>query len=235
LYRVIETLETRRHFAVSVTQGAPGFYEVTGDDADDAITIVVNQPTRTITVNGTAFSRVSFVNVYGNGGGDTINISGGTGIIGVAVRGGDGDDVIALTGVGGAAWGGAGNDRIDLENCVRGQAYGEAGNDHIVVVGACPGADLRGGDGDDVIDAQGSTVAVVLYGDDGRDRLYGSPLADILDGGPGRDYLLGRDGDDQFYAQDGELDYIVGGGGNDTCLADASEMNISGVEVILTP
>ena len=89
--------------------------------------------------------------------------------------------------------------------------------------------------GDDVIDAQGSTVPVVLYGDDGRDRLYGSPKADILDGGAGRDILFGRDGDDQFYSRDGELDYIVGGGGIDTCLADVSEMNISGVEVILTP
>jgi Ca2+-binding RTX toxin-like protein len=232
---VIESLESRRLFAVTLSQGAPGFYEVTGDDADDAITIVVNQPARTVTVNGVDYSRASFVNVYGNGGNDTISISGSPGVIGVSVHGNDGDDVIALTGIGGAAWGGAGNDRIDLENSFRGQAYGEAGNDQIVVSGACPGADLRGGDGDDVIDAQGSTVAVVLFGDDGRDRLYGSPLGDILDGGAGRDILFGRDGDDQFYSRDGELDYVVGGGGIDTCQSDTAELNISGVEVILTP
>lgn len=231
----IERLENRRLFAVEVTQGFPGFYEVTGDDSDDAITIAVDQTARTITVNGVSYGHASFVNVYGYGGNDVVNVSGNAGVIGVAVRAGDGDDVVTLAGVNGGVWGGAGSDRIDLEGVPRGQAYGEGDDDHIVVSGTCPGADLRGGAGDDVIDAQGSTVPVVLYGDDGRDRLYGSPKADILDGGAGRDILFGRDGDDQFYSRDGELDYIVGGGGIDTCLADVSEMNISGVEVILTP
>jgi Ca2+-binding RTX toxin-like protein len=232
---VIERLEIRRLFAVNVAQGFPGFYEVTGDDADDSITITVDQTARSITVNNVTYARASFVNVYGYGGNDSISVSGSNGVIGVAIRGGDGDDVLSLAGVSGGVWGGAGSDRIDLESSFRGQAYGEEGNDHIVVTGLCPGADLRGGDGDDVIDAQGSTVAVVLFGDDGRDRLYGSPKADILDGGAGRDYLFGREGDDQFYTRDGELDYVVGGGGDDTCQADVSEMMISGVKVILTP
>ena len=233
---LVETLESRTLFAIGVSEGAPGFFEVTGDSADDAVSIFVDQSARTLSVNGVVYGNAAFVTVYGNGGNDQVSVSGtGGGRIGASISGGEGDDVLSLGSVDGAIWGGPGNDRIDLESVFRGQAYGEGGNDHIVVSGLCTDADVRGGEGDDTIDAQGSSVAVVLYGDNGRDRLYGSPLADILDGGPGRDYLFGRDGDDQFYTRDDDLDYVIGGGGIDTCYCDATEMNISGVEVVIKP
>ena len=233
---MIELLETRRLLAFTVTQGSPGFYEVTCDAADDVVTISVDQGGHSISVNGVIYGNASFVTIYGNGGNDQISVSAtGAGSIGVSIQGGDGDDVLALSAIGGAAWGGPGGDRIDLTDSPRAQAYGEDGVDHIVVTGACPDGDLRGGEGDDVIDAQAATVPVVLYGEGGRDRLYGSPLDDILDGGTGRDYLFGRDGDDMFYTRDGDLDYVIGGNGTDTCQCDAAEMNISGVEVVLMP
>ena len=233
---MIESLERRRLFAVTVTEGAPGFFEVTGDGADDVVTIFIDQSAGTVRVNGDTYPNALFVNVYGNGGNDQISVSGTGGTpIGVAVQGGDGDDVLSLNGVNGAAWGGAGNDRIDVASSFRAQAYGDDGIDHIVLSGACAQADVRGGNDDDTIDAQACTVPVVLYGDAGRDRLYGSPLGDILDGGPGRDYLFGRDGDDMFYARDGDLDYVIGGGGTDTCQTDDVEMKIFDVEVVVPP
>ena len=233
---MIELLEKRRLFAIEVTEGFPGFYEVRGDGADDVIAVFVDQSARTISVNGVLYGNASFVAVFGGAGNDQIGVSGsGGGPVGAAVVGGEGDDVLALNGLDGGVWGGPGSDRIDLESTFRGQAHGEAGNDHIVVSGAVAGADLRGGEGDDVIDAQGASVPVVLYGDGGRDRLYGSPLGDILDGGPGRDYLFGRDGDDQFYARDQDLDYVIGGGGTDTALTDEYEMNVANVEAVIKP
>jgi hypothetical protein len=62
---VIEALENRRLFAVGVSQGFPGFYEVEGDDAADEITVVVDQAARTVTVNGVA---------YGGAGSDRIDL-----------------------------------------------------------------------------------------------------------------------------------------------------------------
>ena len=234
---MIEVLETRRLFAVVVTEGFPGFYEATGDAADDVVGVVVDQAARTITVNGVVYGHASFLNVYGLGGNDTINVAsvGGAVPVGVGVRGGDGADAVTLSNVGGGVWGGSGNDRIELNDSFRAQAYGEDGNDMIVLRGDCADADVRGGGGNDTLNGQESTVPVVLFGDAGWDRLYGSPLADILDGGAGRDYLFGRDGNDQFYARDGDLDYVIGGNGIDTVISDASEMNTSGVEVILPP
>src|SRR5687768_7772070 len=44
---VIEPLEPRRLFAIEVSEGFPGFYEVTGDGADDVIAVVVDQSART--------------------------------------------------------------------------------------------------------------------------------------------------------------------------------------------
>ena len=233
---MIELLEKRRLFTVVVTEGFPGFYEATGDAADDFVTVLVDQNARTLTINGVAYGHASFLNVVGGGGNDVVSISGGgPGPIGLAVRAGEGDDVVTLDGVDGAVFGGIGNDRIELNDSFRGQAYGEDGNDQIILRGASAGADVRGGEGNDTLNAQESTVPVVLYGDGGWDRLYGSPLGDVLDGGPGRDYLFGRDGDDQFYTRDGDPDYVIGGNGIDTLLGDGTEMNISAVEVIIPP
>ena len=232
----IETFESRRLFAVVVSQGFPGFYEVTGDAADDVITISIDQAARTFSLDGVVYGGVSAVNVYGNGGNDTVSIDGINGVapIGASVLGGDGNDTITINNVGTAVWGGFGDDRLEFNDSYRAEAYGEDGLDQITLKGACLDAEVHGGPGNDTIVATGSTVPVFLYGDDGWDRLYGSPFGDVLDGGLDRDMMFGNGGNDQFYARDGSLDWIVGGDGIDTAVTDENEMTISGTEVVLS-
>ena len=232
----IESLEPRRLFAVVVSQGFPGFYEVTGDDADDVIAISIDQAARTFTLDGVVYGGVNAVNVYGNGGNDTITINGANGRapIGASVLAGDGDDVVTVNNVGTAVWGGAGDDRLEFTDSYRAEAYGEDGMDSITLKGSCLDAEVRGGPGNDTIVASASTVPVFLFGEAGWDRLYGSPLGDIIDGGPDRDMMFGNAGDDQFYARDGALDWIVGGDGVDTAITDDAEMSTSGTEFLIS-
>lgn len=95
----------------------------------------------------------------------------------------------------------------------------------------CPAAGIRGsvrvdlGDGDDVMQEpalDGTTLAVVVDGGPGDDRLRGGPRNDDLRGGPGNDRLFGGDGHD--YLDGGDLsdtgpagtDEADGGPGRDT-------------------
>ena len=232
---MIELLEARRLMAVVVTEGLPGFYEITGDAADNVVAISVDKSARTFTLGGVVYGGVAYINVYGNGGNDSITLVGsGSGPVAASLKGGAGNDLLVLDHVDGAIWGGDGDDQMYFTDSFRAQAYGEVGNDHIVINGACVDAEIRGGDGEDTLDATGSSVGVFLYGEGNRDRLFGSPLDDLLDGGPGRDFFFGRGGDDMFYARDGEPDYLIGGPGNDTAICDAFEMNTSSTEFLIT-
>jgi VCBS repeat-containing protein len=84
-------------------------------------------------------------------------------------------------------------------------AYGQAGNDTIQLASAkiqgkavyiaVPAA-LFGGDGDDTLDAQGSTANNILVGGAGNDNLLGGSGRDLLIGGLGGDTLRGNGGDD---------------------------------------
>ena len=231
---MIERLERRALFALAVTEGFPGFYEVTGDGADDTVAIDIDQANNLFTMNGQVYGGASFVLVNVGAGNDTVHVvSFGVGFIGVSVIGEDGNDVITISGVGGAAWGGLGDDRIELTGSFRGEAYGEDGADHITLKGICTDAEVHGGAGNDTIVASESGVPLVLYGDAGMDRLYGSPFGDVLDGGLDRDLMFGNGGDDQLYARDGALDWVIGGEGNDTTVCDLDEMSTSGTEIVL--
>ena len=233
---LIEGIEPRRHFAVVVSQGFPGFYEVTGDAADDVIAISIDQAARTFSLDGVVYGGVSAVNVYGNGGNDTVSINGANGLapIGASVLGGEGNDTVTVNNVGTAVWGGPGDDTMEFNDSYRAEAYGEDGLDHITLRGNCLDAEVHGGPGNDTLVASGSAVPVFLYGDDGWDRLYGSPLGDVLDGGLDRDMMFGNGGGDQFYARDGSLDWIIGGEGIDTAVTDENEMSTSGTEVVIS-
>jgi len=112
--------------------------------------------------------------------------------------------------------------------------------------------DLRGGDGDDIIDAQhitstdlfvqiaggaGNDVLIggaghdVLAGGTGNDELMGGYGNDTLDGGDGDDVLDGQDGDDTLLGGDGDdtlmggagADVMVGGNGNDVFLYQSTD------------
>ncbi len=152
-------------------------------------------------INGYAGDDV----ISGEGGNDTIH-------------GGIGDDVLT---------GGAGDDTLhgeagaDLLN-------GEAGADTLFGHG---GADLlRGGQGDDHL--YGGQDGDVLVGEDGNDALQGGDGDDLLIGGKGSDTLFGGDGNDILDGRaediDNKVDFLNGGTGNDTIIADGNDIVTGG-------
>jgi Ca2+-binding RTX toxin-like protein len=82
-----------------------------------------------------------------------------------------------------------------------------AGGLKVSIGSSLEAAHLRGGNGDNTLDASGFTGGgVTLVGGNGDDTLVGGDGADSLDGGNGNDSLVGGDGDDT----------LLGGNGNDT-------------------
>jgi len=73
--------------------------------------------------------------------------------------------------------------------------------------------DIRGGDGNDLIEGLGGDDPH-LHGGDGSDHISGGDGADELKGGNGNDTLYGDDGDDELHGQDGN-DRVYGNDGND--------------------
>lgn len=79
-----------------------------------------------------------------------------------------------------------------------------------------------GTEGDDIINADGTTNPVMAGG--GNDRVYGSNSADVIYGEAGNDVLYGNGGDDHLFGGFGNdqlnggigADLMVGGDGNDT-------------------
>lgn len=93
---------------------------------------------------------------------------------------------------------------------------------------------LKGGAGDDVLNASAAQTAgklVTIYGNDGNDALtgsatlastlYGGAGDDTLTGGAGADTLDGGDGADRIVLGGG-LDVVTGGAGNDTFVVAAT-------------
>ena len=74
------------------------------------------------------------------------------------------------------------------------------------------------GGGDDLQVAGSISIPVLLYGDDGHDRLKGGDGDDILLGGDGNDEILGGGGRDLMIGGRG-ADRIVGNGGDDLFIA----------------
>src|SRR5689334_22756843 len=83
----LENLEPRRLFAVTVTEGDSGFYEVSSDAESDVIAISVNQQDHTFTLDGNTYTDVAYIQVDGNEGDDTISVTSvdGSGDIAAAV------------------------------------------------------------------------------------------------------------------------------------------------------
>jgi hypothetical protein len=128
----------------------------------------------------------------------------------LAVGGTTGDDVITLS-----ATKTPGSITVKVNNSSFGPftptghlfVYGQAGVDQISLVNkntvyiTVP-AFLYGGDGNDTLDASGSTASNVLSGDAG---------IDILQGGLGRDLLIGGTGADKLKAVNGGESILIGG------------------------
>jgi hypothetical protein len=211
---LIQPLEQRRLFSVTVTEAYPGYYEIHGDDNDNYIDVAVCMTENTFTIDGNTYADVSYILAYGYGGNDTIQLISfdGAGIIAGGIVAGAGNDTITMNFDGGI-WAGSGEDTVYLSESFRGQAYGDGGNDQIYISGLCLNADVRGGTGDDYIDCTANAYSVVIHGDQGNDTLYGSDYDDELYGDEGHDHVNGGYGDDAFYYADG--DDIDGGDGYD--------------------
>jgi Ca2+-binding RTX toxin-like protein len=212
---LIESLETRRLHAVTVTEMYPGFFDVSGDNSHDYIPITVSQAEKSFTLDEVTYTGVAYIYVHGNGGEDHIYVTSidGTGSIGASVTGDDGNDYIGLNFDGGV-WAGAGNDILYLTDAFRGQAYGEAGNDQMHIMGACIDAEIIGDVGNDVIDCSTNLYPVVVRAGEGNDTVYGSAYNDQIYGDGGVDYLHGGGGNDSFYI-DGHAGNVDGGDGHD--------------------
>ena len=231
----VERLETRR-LLTTVAEGFPGFFEVTGTEAADIISISINQSARTFSLDGVTYSNVSFVTIYGLGGNDTLAVfGGGGGNTGASIVAGEGEDDCTLNGLGGAVRGDGGSDIIRVADSFRGEAYGGGGNDHVILSGSSPDLVARGGDGNDTLNALNSLTGVVMFGEGGNDRLYGGRGDDQLYGGTGDNFLSGGPGHDEFHTENGLPDDVLGGDGFDTLFGDAVEGNVSSVENIITP
>jgi Ca2+-binding RTX toxin-like protein len=227
----IEALEARRLRSVTVHEGYPGFYEIVGDDAPDEISVSVSMADESFTLDGAAYTSVSYILVHGGGGNDNVSVVSldGAGSISASISGDEGDDNITLNFDGGV-WAGSGNDILNLSDAFRGTADGQDGDDQVVISGACLDPEINGGGGNDLIDCSGNIYRVVIHGGGGDDTIYGSAYDDEIYGDDGSDVMYGGAGSDTFYARDGSVDRIIGGSGFDTAYAD--ERDQCGVEFV---
>jgi Ca2+-binding RTX toxin-like protein len=142
----------------------------------------------------------------GRGGGDTLHGDEGRDL----VWGGDGKDFLGGGEQADTVFGGAGDDHIE-DGLGRDLLYGGGGNDDILLFDVYSEAvenrcTLFGGAGSDRL--QGffvESTSLVMFGDDGHDRIHGAPWQDTVHGGNGDDALRGGAGDD----------LITGGAGRD--------------------
>jgi Ca2+-binding RTX toxin-like protein len=221
----IEQLEQRNLFSlITVAEGFPGFYEVTGEDVADTVTITVDEDARTFTVNGTTYGHGAANGITVNclDGDDTLTASANrpNGPIGLNVVGGGGKDRLVSSNLSGGMWGDDGNDYLEQSNSYRAEMYGGTGDDTIVVKGDCVDNRLHGNEGNDIIDGRSLNCPAFIYGEDGNDTMYGSPFGDIIDAGAGSNTIFAGAGDDMLYCKNGALDRIDGGTGHNTAKVD---------------
>ena len=182
------------------------------------------------------------MNVNGAAGNDTIytgqgddTLIGGSGDDSLVA--GDGNDRVRGQGGDDLVSGGAGVDTLDggggqtdLADSIDGDVqltdagYLTGNGDTARAAGRIRSAELKGGDGNDVLSAQRFTTgSVTLLGGAGNDVLLGSRGDDVLIGGDGNDSLLGAMGDDHIEGGKGDdrlrghggHDWLIGGSGND--------------------
>jgi Ca2+-binding RTX toxin-like protein len=232
---------------------AAGTLSVFGDNLNNNITISRNAAGG-ILVNGGAVpilggqstvANTSLIQVFGQGGDDTITLDEANGALPAArLFGGAGNDTLTGGSGGDMLFGQSGNDTLfgkggnDLlfggagDDVLTGgdgndQVFGEAGNDRFIWN---PGDDtdlFEGGDGVDTVEVNGGNGAEVftLTANGARvrfDRLDPAPFA--IDMGTTENFVLNMNGGDDFFSATGNLDALLdsvtvdGGAGNDTIL-----------------
>jgi Ca2+-binding RTX toxin-like protein len=231
---LLERLESRRFFSVTITEAYPGFYEIHGDDDANDISASVSMSEESFTLDGQTYYGVSYIYVDTYGGDDTVSLVSvdGAGSIGAGVCSGSGADVVTLN-FDGTIWTGSGDDVLYLTDSFRGQAFGESGNDQMYIIGACVDPEIIGGSGDDLIDCSNNYYGVIVRGGSGNDTIYGSAFNDVIYGDDGSDSLVGGGGNDAFYTGGGPDDFVDGGEGYDIVYtAGGGDFTATGVEEI---
>ena len=97
--------------------------------------------------------------------------------------------------------------KINLTTDANNYAFEDSGK--TLICGHGGGDTIRGGNGDDVIEASG-TIASNINGGNGVDRLIGSEGDDIIRGGNGDDILIGLGGNDTLQGGAGKNLFITG-------------------------
>src|SRR5262247_1581440 len=226
-----------------------GLLSVFGDNLDDTI-VMSRDAAGQILINGGAVpiaggqatvANTATIQVFGQGGNDTITLDESNGALPAAqLFGGAGNDVLTggsgadqlfggagndiLNGKGGndLLFGGAGNDTL-IGGAGDDQVFGEAGNDRMIW-NPGDGSDLF--EGGDAIDTA-TTENLVLNANGGDDTITaGNGLAGLIkltiDGGAGNDTITGGDGNDTLIG--GDCNHTINGGrGSDTALLGAGD------------
>ncbi|MES2437404.1 MAG: calcium-binding protein [Patescibacteria group bacterium] len=209
---MIEGLERRRLFAVSMTLEPTGVLNVVGDDGPNTVTITADARETRVSVLGVSkvkvFKGTPQIEVSMKGGDDIVTARHvGRAALDAAAKhvltrifGGDGNDRISATTDGGIliVVGDGGADIVDFDN-----GNSPIPNGHMMLGG--PGNDKLTNYGKVYLQSQGGDGDDEIFGEDGNDEIYGGPGNDILRGGAGNDTLSGEDGNDSLF----------GGVGND--------------------
>ena len=160
---------------------------MSGDNADNSLTFSRDAAGRILVNNGAiatqgtpTVANTNLIQVFGQGGNDTIALNEANGALPAAnLFGGDGNDILT---------GGSGNDLL----------FGQAGND--ILLGKGGNDFLFGGDGDDTL--TGGVGDDQMFGEAGNDRMIWNPGegTDLMEGGDGNDTaeVNGGNGAEQF-------------------------------------
>ena len=240
-----------------------GLLSIIGDNVDDAITvsrdaagnILINGGVISITGGPATVANTALIQVFGQGGDDTISLDETNGALPAAqLFGGAGNDTLTggssgdllfgqagndiLLGKGGndQLFGGAGNDTL-IGGTGSDQMFGEAGNDRMIW-NPGEGSDLmEGGDGNDTAEVNGGNGAevftILANGTRVRfDRVSPGPFS--LDIGTTENLVLNANGGDDVITAGNGLAGLIkltldGGAGNDTITGgDGDDMLIGG-------
>ena len=217
--------------------GGSGKDYIDGGDGDD--TLIGG----TVDIEDLDNTQFNYKELHGGAGNDIIYsteeteaYAGGDKYFRNNIYGEDGDDTIYANGYNDVVYGGVGDDEIhSYKNKQNGYynsnasslIYGGKGDDRIYLygdaeqIGVYAVQEVYGEEGNDLIDARGSSSHNKIDGGAGSDTIYAGSGGDSISGGYGDDVIYGGDGDDDLYGGDGlsDSDIIYGGKGNDTISA----------------
>jgi len=199
----------------TATLVSPSSETVTFNNPTDSLTLQAGEGDDTIIVVNNAGGNPAFEFIVDASGGDNTLVSGVPTVIAAT----DGEDIIeieqALADVIVTVNGGA----TTVVNAASVDIDARDGNDVITLHDLTVTALVKGGAGDDAIDASDvHAVGVTLAGGEGNDELTGGSGNDTLLGGPGNDVLAGRGGED----------VIDGGAGRDTWVVQRLALDFHG-------